>query len=280
MFEQALLNASPDAEMEDGDYLQDGLIYCGRCHTPRQMIMSGTGTGLDGKILTIACICRAEAEKKEAEAKRQRENREKLLSHNRAMIESGIAEPFPNASFDMDDDPERRVSRIARAYVEKWNEVYAKNGCLLFYGPPGTGKTFLAACIANALFSAGSDVLYTNIRKLSNAANRNFGEDADIVQLEVQRCSLLVLDDFGVERDTSYSWEQTERIINWRYEARRPLIATTNLSPAEMQGGDITRQRVFDRIQGMCTTIKVDGESRRKREAAQKTQELRELLGV
>ena len=280
MFEQALLNASPDAVMEEGDYLQDGLIYCGKCRTPRQHLINGTGTGLDGKVVQIACSCRAEAERAQKDAKRAIENTERLVAHNRAMIEAGIAEPFPNVSFDKDDEPNRRISQIARAYVAKWADVYKQGGSLLLYGPPGTGKPFMAACIANALFASGSDVLYTNIRKLSNAANRNFGEDADLVQLEVQRCSLLVLDDFGVERDTSYSWEQTERIINWRYETRKPMIATTNLSPAEMQGGDITRQRVFDRIQGMCTTIKVDGESRRKLEAAKKKQELRELLGV
>ena len=278
-FEQVLLNAVPEAEPEDGDYMADGLLYCGKCHTPRQMVINGTGTGLDGRTVIISCQCREAAQRAEKAARTERENREKLAAHIRRMIEAGIADEFPDATFDQDENPDRKLSVAARRYVANFQKAYENNLGLMFYGPPGTGKTFLAGCIANALNAAGSHVLYTSIRKLTTAANRDFGEDADIVQREVQRCSLLILDDFGVERDTSFSWEQTERIINWRYEAKRPLIATTNLDPQDMQGGDITRQRVFDRILEMCQRVKVDGESRRRKNAARKTLLMRELFG-
>ena len=278
-FEKALLEAVPAAEQEDGDYVQDGLIFCGKCRTPREMRLNAPGTGLDGKVVQISCSCREAAYRAEKAAKTAKENAEKLAAHVQRMVEAGIADPFPAATFALDDNPERKLTLAAKRYVENFPKAYENNLGLMFYGPPGTGKTFLAGCIANALNDAGSHVLYTSIRKLTTAANRNYGEDADLVQREVQRCSLLVLDDFGVERDTEYSWEQTERIINWRYEARRPLLATTNLDPQEMQGGDIIRQRVFDRILEMCQRVKVDGESRRRKNAAEKAKLMRELFG-
>ena len=245
-FEQALMSAVPELEKEPGDYEKDGIVYCGKCNTPRQIHLPAPGTALDGRLVIISCKCREAAYSANLAEKKAKENRDKLSAHIRETIEAGVAEPFPAATFDLDDQPERRASKLARGYVEKWDlpededGTFANNIGIMFYGPPGTGKTFLAGCIANALHDRLSHVLYTSIRKLATAAARNFGADADYVEREVRRCSLLVLDDFGVERDTEYSWEQTERIINWRYDSGKPTIATTNLSPADMKDGDIT----------------------------------------
>lgn len=278
VFTQALMSVVPELQPEPGDYEQDGFLYCGKCATPRQMRLNAPGTPLDGRVVSIPCQCREAAYRANLAQETARRNHERLLEHNRSMIEAGIAEPFPPYTFAQDAEPGRKVSKIARRYVDGWDTAYAKNTGLMLYGPPGTGKTFLAACIANALTDRSSHVLYSSIQKLTTAANRDFGVDAETVQREVQRCSLLVLDDFGVERNTEFSWEQTERIINWRYEAGRPMMCTTNLSPQDMQGGDISKQRVFDRVLEMCTTIRVDGQSRRKANAEKKLQQAREWL--
>ena len=44
------------------------------------------------------------------------------------------------------------------------------------------------------------------------------------------RYPLLILDDFGMERDTAYGLEQVYSVIDSRYRSRRPLIVTTNLT--------------------------------------------------
>jgi DNA replication protein DnaC len=277
-FTQALLNAVPELTPEPGDYEQDGLLYCGKCHTPRQTRLEAPGTPLDGRTVIIPCRCRQALYDAETAQKKAYAQHEKVLAHNRQMIEAGIAEPIPPGTF-ADNDSDGKAAQVAQRYADGFEDhAYPGNHGLMLYGPPGTGKTFLAGCIANALTERDSHVLYTTIRKLTTAANRDFGADAELVQLEVQRCSLLILDDFGVERDTEFSWEQTERIINWRYEAGHPLLITTNLSPQEMQGGDITKQRVFDRVHDMCISIPVLGESRRKQHAAQKMQQARAWL--
>ena len=51
----------------------------------------------------------------------------------------------------------------------------------------------------------------------------------------VRLCSypLLILDDFGMERGTEYGLEQVYNVIDSRYISKRPLIATTNLTPEQ-----------------------------------------------
>lgn len=48
-------------------------------------------------------------------------------------------------------------------------------------------------------------------------------------------CDLLIVDDFGMERQTDYAREQVFNIIDGRYLARKPLIVTTNLSLHELK---------------------------------------------
>ena len=57
------------------DYHKDGLLYCGRCHTPKQYhIENGFLAGR-----TVACMCDCEAE----EYRRERQRREELKKSRR-----------------------------------------------------------------------------------------------------------------------------------------------------------------------------------------------------
>lgn len=49
------------------------------------------------------------------------------------------------------------------------------------------------------------------------------------------RYPLLIIDDFGMERDTSYGLEQLYNVIDSRYRSKKPLIVTTNLTLQELQ---------------------------------------------
>lgn len=53
----------------------------------------------------------------------------------------------------------------------------------------------------------------------------------------VKLCSypLLILDDFGMERGTEYGLEQVYNVIDSRYISKKPLIATTNLTPEQLR---------------------------------------------
>ena len=62
-------SASERIKAVDGDYIgDDGLLYCGKCHTKKQ-----TRVTILGKERTPFCICQCEAEKREQEeAERKR----------------------------------------------------------------------------------------------------------------------------------------------------------------------------------------------------------------
>ena len=58
--------------------------------------------------------------------------------------------------------------------------------------------------------------------------------------------------------------EQIYELVNARYVAKRPMIFTTNLNDAEMSNpADITKQRIFSRINERCRFIEFKGEDRR-----------------
>lgn len=72
------------------------------------------------------------------------------------------------------------------------------------------------------------------------------------------RFPLLILDDFGTERDTPYALEMTYYIIDARYRTGKPMIVTTNLTPAQMENPGIEEKaRIYDRVLECCFPIQV-----------------------
>ena len=89
-----------------------------------------------------------------------------------------------------------------------------------------------------------------------------------------------MIDDLGVERDTSYSVEQIYNIVDARWRSGRPLIITTNLSLSELEiPKNMEYKRIYDRILGMCPVqVKIAGKSRRTEEAQRKRDDARQVL--
>lgn len=170
----------------------------------------------------------------------------------------------------------------ARRYAEHWEEMYRENLGLLFWGRPGNGKTFAAACIANALLELPEPgtptVKMTTFGTVLNRLPGMSAQDKDRYLESLRSCDLLILDDFGMERQTDYAREQIFTLIDGRYLARKPLIVTTNLSLKELKTpGDLARQRIFDRILELCVPVCFDGESLRQERARQNLKTFRQL---
>ena len=257
-------------EAKPGDYMgDDGVLHCGVCGKPREHRFKHNGR-------FVGCICQCEKEemeREEAERQRQRElDRVKELASY-----SLVDERFHESTFDRftaSTPEDRRVLRICRNYVEHFDEMLANNAGLIFYGSPGTGKTFAASCIANALMERRVPVLVTSIVRLT--ANM-FGDDLNELLFRMNTARLLVLDDFGAERNTEFKAEQIFTVIDARYAAKKPMIITTNLTDFKTET-DVRRKRVYDRIFEVCTPIKMDGESKRRAEGQKKRDSIRALL--
>lgn len=255
---------------DPGDFIgDDGLLHCGVCGTKKECIFP-----LNGHYVHCICQCEKDAmEREEAERQRQQElDRVKALASY-----SLVDERFHESTFDrfIAATPEdQRILRICRNYVEHFDEMLANNAGLLFFGSPGTGKTFAASCIANALMEKRVPVLVTSIVRLT--ANM-FGDDLNELLYKMNTARLLVLDDFGAERNTEFKAEQIFTVIDARYAAKKPMIITTNLTDFKTET-DVRRRRVYDRIFEVCTPIKMDGESKRRIEGQKKRESIRALL--
>ena len=71
----------------------------------------------------------------------------------------------------------------------------------------------------------------------------------------IAKCDLLVVDDFGASRDTSYGREVVFSLIDDRISANGPMVVTTNLSPEQMAACPDSRAAM--RIMERCLPIRV-----------------------
>lgn len=243
-----------------GDFVaDDGFLHCGVCGKRKEFKLP-----LNGHMVPTLCDCgkaeRARLEQAE-EQRREQARLAELASY------SLIDRRFRESTFDRAvETPENaKALRIARDYCKNWAANLERNVGLVFYGNPGTGKTFLSACIANELMRQGVPVLATSIIKLGSVDAKTLVETL----YGVRNAELVVLDDFGAERDTPTMRERVYSVIDSRYASMRPMIVTTNMDLAQMrESTDIHDKRVYERVRAMCKVVKLQGDSWRAREAA------------
>ena len=189
----------------------------------------------------------------------------------------GEASALYGYSFQNDNGAVPQLSE-ARNYLEHWPEMQRNNIGLMFWGPSGNGKTFAAACIANALCGQMKDVRMLTLDAMLNKLPGLPLQDREEYLGGLQRCDLLIVDDFGMERQTDYAQEQVYALINGRYLARKPMIVTTNLSLNDLKSPEtITEQRIYDRVLEMCVPVCFNGDSLRKEKGREKLKFYKEL---
>ena len=277
MFTQYLtaLEARANAAIktEEGDYIKDGLLYCGKCHTPKQCKV----TAFD-KTFYPKCMCQCEQER-EAKAKEDAEKRD-LLERIKRYRKMGFPESqMQYWTFENDDQSRPKLTEMAKRYVNNFDKFYREGKGLLLHGDVGTGKTYIACMIANALIDQGYPVLVTNFARILNTLQGTFERQEYLDSLN--QFKLLVIDDLGVERDTGFAKEQVFNIIDSRYRAGKPMIITTNLSMQKLATeSDLSDKRVYDRIIERCFPVEVSGESRRVKKLISSREEMKNLLGI
>lgn len=259
---------------EEGDYIVDGLLYCGKCHTKKQ-----TRIIFLGQERTPYCLCKCASERKEQEE--AEEERQAFLRRIQKLRVMGFPESDMSTwTFAKDDRSNEKISKIAENYVNNFDEMKERGKGLLFYGSVGTGKTFISACIANALIDQGIPCLVTNFARLTNTISGMYDGKQEYID-GLNRFKLLVIDDLATERDTEYMNEIVWNIIDARYRSGLPLIITTNLTADEIKNpAEIKRQRVYSRLLEMTIPVKVEGKDRRKTKLKEDYKDLEDLLGL
>lgn len=273
-FTDEFTNQFENRELQPDEYLNesDHLIYCTKCHTPRQ----GRYT-LQGRVFMppIRCKCQQEIYDQE-EARRKLSERQAEIKRMKA---SGLQDKsLYDYTFEKDTgiNPEMH---LAHKYVENWDDMKARSSGLLLWGDVGTGKSFFAGCIANALLEKGVPVLMTNFSRILNTLSGMHFEDRNQFIDILNRYNLLIIDDLGIERNSEFALEQVFNVIDSRYRSKKPLIVTTNLTLTELNNApDVAHRRIYDRILERCAPIRINNRNIRQDNASANLQEAKKIL--
>lgn len=260
--------------LKEDEYLieADELIYCSKCHTPRQCRVQFGGKEFRP---AIRYRCQQEAYEQQEKERKQRE----FLEHISRLKASGLQDKALrdyNFSNDKGYNPEIRK---AHEYVAHWKEMKEKSLGLLLWGDVGTGKSFFAGCIANALLEQGVPVLMTNFARILNTLTGMYSDDRNRFIESFNQYSLLIIDDLGVERSSEFALEQVFSVIDSRYRSRKPMIITTNLTLEELKNPqDLAHARIYDRILERCIPVKISRQNIREMNAASNLKAVRKLF--
>lgn len=271
-FEDAIITMAEKTPAE-GDYTgEDGLIYCGKCRTAKQFRMESGP--MAGKLFPRRCKCEQELLKKE---QAEQEKRRRAMTVDRLKQDCFSDSAMRKWTFANDNGKCAQMDK-AHFYVNHFEAMRKDNFGYLLWGGVGTGKSFFAGCIANALMEKEIPVRMTNFSAVMNDLMGRFeGRNEYIARL--CRYPLLILDDFGMERETEYALEQVYHVIDSRWRSGKPLIVTTNLSLEQIQNpSDTAHARIYDRLLELCVPIRFEGGSMRKETAQVKMNRLKSMM--
>lgn len=259
---------------KDTHYEKDGHIYCKTCNER----IDGKVIPMLDKPMIIRTACKCDRDRQEQEKQREKLLKQDRLRQNCFISKNQIAYTFENA----DENTDKEIIKKAKNYVKHFEEMRKDNVGLLLYGNVGSGKTYIACSIANAIITEYSyNVKMRNFAQILNDLQKGgFTLDRNEYIEQTTNPTLLILDDFGIERNTEYALEQIYNVINARYLKARPTIITTNLNfkDIEKEQEDIMLGRIYSRIIEMCLPLRVIGVDRRKIQSKEKLKKAQNLI--
>lgn len=252
-----------------------------------------------GKIIKIAgrnyavprmCKCKRK-EQKEYEERDAANQRQIRLDH--MFKNSLMTKEFRKITFETWDHKKgnEHMYRLGIKYVKNFKAMKEKNIGLLIYGAPGNGKTFLSGCIANALLDQYIPAVCVSsigvLDRIKDSFNKYGDEGIQNILNCLDNADLVIIDDLGVEVNTEWSRATMYQILNTRYEKKKPLIITTNLTLEQLKkrydqdcpGWENGKGRTFDRVVNeMCQPIENSASSIRIQNGKEKANVLKEIL--
>ncbi len=127
---------------------------------------------------------------------------------------------------------------------------------LTLSGGPDLGKTHLAIAICRRWLARGVPAKYAYVPLLMDELRRGYGHDGEEAfeyRFKIY-CTvpLLVLDDLGVERSTTWAQEKLDTIVDSRLMNDLSLVVTTNLAMDEIN------ERLSSRLQRHGKVVFID----------------------
>lgn len=232
-----------------------------------------------GRKRWVQPICKCEQDVKRAEvdklvrAKEENEVRELFSISN-------IGDKYLNASFENFEvrPGSENAYKIAKHYAEHFEEYGPES--IMIWGEPGNGKTHLAAAVHNHLTKQGKVVVFISMPELLNKIKATFNSSNKETEVQILKalnvCDLLIIDDLGAEKTSDWVQEKVFTIIDGRYRHQKPILATSNIRPADLI--DKIGKRAYDRILEMSQPIENKATSYRREIAKQRLSKFDEIL--
>jgi DNA replication protein DnaC len=171
--------------------------------------------------------------------------------------------------------------KISMKFVHDYPEL--KFG-LLYQGPCGVGKTHLAVALLNELMTKrDASCYFVDFRELIRSIQSTYTADSALNEQDVLapvfNSDVVVLDELGAKRTTSWVEETVFYIINQRYNAQKLTVFTSNYLDQGEEDEDLRDThfkkeedalvdrigiRLRSRIYEMCKIVNVDGPDYRK----------------
>ena len=141
---------------------------------------------------------------------------------------------------------------------------------LYLWGNPGTGKTLLSSIILTELITryAVDGRLVKISRNFFGKLKATFVEgsstygQAQQIEQEMANVDILIVDDFGTQRDTPWEQETLYNLVDARYEKEKFTIFTSNSDP-NIAMRDLFEGRILSRIREMCRIVDLSGVDQR-----------------
>lgn len=148
--------------------------------------------------------------------------------------------------------------------VKKWSELGKAAQGLYLWGGTGSGKTLLACAILNELiFRYGLECKYAKInRDFLSTIRDTYQKDSELhgmeqtIKKQFTDVEVLVLDDFGANKESDWANSQLYDLIDARYEEEKVTILTSNISLSDWK--DKAEGRIFSRLMEMTKEIHLD----------------------
>ena len=223
----------------------------------------------------IAIEKEKEEKRKELALEKQRQAEQRKINKIKNLFSnSGMSKRAMECSFDdyQITFQNSQAVQICLEYVKDFDVISTTNRNGLFItGDCGVGKSHLAFATANSLIKEGNSVIAMTmidlLLKIKDSYNAKNLTEEQILNI-YEECTLLIIDDLGKEKPTDWVLQMIYSIIDRRYNAKKPIIVTTNYTAPELIrrfGDTSTGKAIVDRLFEICQYVPIGGDSFRKK---------------
>jgi DNA replication protein DnaC len=172
------------------------------------------------------------------------------------MISANIPRRYEHCTLKtfVEKAPALKVARArVQEFVDLWPGTDGGRGLLLM-GPCGSGKTHLAVAALAEIIQTGKPgkLLFSNFQDLIQEIQASFDSDEVPSKSEILRplleADLLVLDELGSQKPTTFVQDILYYVINTRYNDELVTIFTTNYNDANEAKEENLSQRIGTRL--------------------------------